>query len=156
MKSKFNHIRLIGKGFAMSFGSLVVAFVISLNANALTLMDVFSGPYRGEGQPTSLFDGSTAIIPRIINLMLFIVGVLAIFMMIYGGIRYVLSGGDNNKVKDAKNTILYAIVGLIVAILGYAIVNWVVSVVGAGATTTDGGTTTAPAEVGLIITTLLA
>ena len=65
-------------------------------------MDVFSGPYRGEGQPTSLFDGSTAIIPRIINLMLFIVGVLAIFMMIYGGIRYVLSGGDNNKVKDAK------------------------------------------------------
>ena len=97
MKSKFNHIRLIGKGFAMSFGSLVVAFVISLNANALTLMDVFSGPYRGEGQPTSLFDGSTAIIPRIINLMLFIVGVLAIFMMIYGGIRYVLSGGDNNK-----------------------------------------------------------
>ena len=37
-------------------------------------------------------------------------------------------GGDNNKVKDAKNTILYAIVGLIVAILGYAIVNWVVSV----------------------------
>ena len=119
-------------------------------------MDVFSGPYRGEGQPTSLFDGSTAIIPRIINLMLFIVGVLAIFMMIYGGIRYVLSGGDNNKVKDAKNTILYAIVGLIVAILGYAIVNWVVSVVGAGATTTDGGTTTAPAEVGLIITTLLA
>lgn len=156
MKGKFNRIRLIGKSLVLPFGSLAIACLVNLNANALTLMDVFSGPYRGEGQPTSLFDGSTAIIPRIINLMLFIVGVLAIFMMIYGGIRYVLSGGDNNKVKDAKNTILYAIVGLIVAILGYAIVNWVVSVVGAGATTTDGSSTAAPAEVGLIITTLLA
>ena len=67
-------------------------------------------------------------------------------MMIYGGIRYVLSGGDNNKVKDAKNTILYAIVGLIVAILGYAIVSWVVSVVGSGATTTGES-----AEVGVIL-----
>ena len=115
-------------------------------------MDVFSGPYRGEGQPANLFEGSTAIVPRIINLMLFIVGVLAIFMMIYGGIRYVLSGGDNGKVKDAKNTILYAIVGLIVAILGYAIVNWVVSVVGSGATSTGGEA----AEVGLLFTSLLA
>lgn len=141
-----------------SVGPLLVALVaaagvslIGQSASALSLMDVFSGPYRGEGQPTSLFDGSTAIVPRVINLMLFIVGVLAIFMMIYGGIRYVLSGGDNGKVKDAKNTILYAIVGLIVAILGYAIVNWVVSVVGSG-TTSDGGEA---AEVGLLFTSLL-
>ena len=121
-------------------------------ASALSLTDVFSGPYRGEGQPASLFEGSSAVIPRVINLMLFIVGVLAVFMMIYGGIRYVLSGGDNGKVKDAKNTILYAIVGLIVAILGYAIVGWVVSVVGAGATPTDGSSTS---EVGLIVSTML-
>lgn len=114
-------------------------------AGALALPDVFSGPYRGEGQPTELFSGANAIIPRAINLMLFVVGVLAIFMMIYGGIRYVLSGGDNGRVKDAKNTVLYAIVGLVVAILGYAIVNWVVSIVGAGA---DGAT--GAATVGLI------
>jgi hypothetical protein len=54
-------------------------------------------------------------------------------MLIYGGIRYVVSGGDSNRVKDAKNTVLYAIIGLVVAILGYAIVQWVISVVGAGA-----------------------
>ena len=100
-------------------------------ASALSLTDVFSGPYRGEGQPASLFEGSSAVIPRVINLMLFIVGVLAVFMMIYGGI---------------------AIVGLIVAILGYAIVGWVVSVVGAGATPTDGVSTS---EVGLIVSTIL-
>ena len=132
-----NKVHAIGS-LAAVFVATVGMSLIGQSASALTLMDVFSGPYRGEGQPASLFDGSTAIVPRVINLMLFIVGVLAIFMMIYGGIRYVLSGGDNGKVKDAKNTILYAIVGLIVAILGYAIVNWVVSVVGSGATS-DGG-----------------
>ena len=145
-----NKVHAIGS-LAAVFVATVGMSLIGQSASALTLMDVFSGPYRGEGQPASLFDGSTAIVPRVINLMLFIVGVLAIFMMIYGGIRYVLSGGDNGKVKDAKNTILYAIVGLIVAILGYAIVNWVVSVVGSGATS-DGGEA---AEVGLLFTSLL-
>ena len=145
-----NKVHAIGS-LAAVFVATVGISLIGQSASALTLMDVFSGPYRGEGQPASLFDGSTAIVPRVINLMLFIVGVLAIFMMIYGGIRYVLSGGDNGKVKDAKNTILYAIVGLIVAILGYAIVNWVVSVVGSGATSDGAGT----AEVGLLFTSLL-
>lgn len=145
-----NKVHAIGS-LAAALVAIVGISLIGQSASALTLMDVFSGPYRGEGQPASLFDGSTAIVPRVINLMLFIVGVLAIFMMIYGGIRYVLSGGDNGKVKDAKNTILYAIVGLIVAILGYAIVNWVVSVVGSGATS-DGGEA---AEVGLLFTSLL-
>ena len=144
--SKFKAIRGTAMLITMIVASTVCALIASPATYALSLMDVFSGSYRGEGQPTSLFDGTTAIVPRVINLMLFIVGVLAVFMMIYGGIRYVLSGGDNNKVKDAKNTILYAIVGLIVAILGYAIVSWVVSVVGSGATT--GGES---AEVGTIL-----
>lgn len=129
--------------------TLVLAGAFSLPTSALSLPDVFSGAYRGEGQPTDLFSGPTAIIPRAINLMLFVVGVLAIFMIIYGGIRYVLSGGDNSRVKDAKNTVLYAIVGLIVAILGYALVQWVTSVVGSGAT---GGSNS---SVGLLLTQLI-
>ncbi len=115
------------------FASIVSVFANSLPAGALSLMDVINGSFRGEGQPTELFGSNTAIIPRAINLMLFAVGVIAIFMLIWGGLRYVLSGGDSGKVKDAKNTILYAIVGLVVALLGYAIVNWVIQVVGAGA-----------------------
>ena len=89
---------------------------------------------HGRGQPYDLFNGSSGIIPRAINLMLFIVGILAIIFLIFGGIRYVISGGDKSKVDSAKNTILYAIVGLIVAILGYAVVSWVVSVLGANGT----------------------
>ena len=124
----------------------VLSMVGSLTVSALSLTDVFSGPYRGEGQPSNLFNGQSAIIPRIINLMLFIVGILSIFMIIYGGIRYVLSGGDNAKV-----TILYSIVGLVVAILGYAVVGWVVSVVGAG-----GAANGSSATVTMLITSLLA
>ena len=108
----------------------LLALSTPLPASGLSLMDVVDGNFRGEGQPSELFDGSTAIIPRAINLMLFIVGILAIVMLIFGGIRYVVSGGDPSKVKDAKNTILYAIIGLVVAILGYALVSWVISVVG--------------------------
>ncbi len=134
----------------LGFGLGLLSSLFTITpVGALALPDVFSGPYRGEGQPTDLFGGANAIIPKAINLMLFVVGVLAIFMMIYGGIRYVLSGGDNTRVKDAKNTILYAIVGLVVAILGYAIVNWIVQIVGSGAT--DSGST-----VGLLITNILS
>lgn len=116
--------------------ALSACLVLTLpgSAHGLSLMDVINGAYRGQGQPTDLFTGGDALIPRLINLMLFIVGILAIVFLIFGGIRYVISGGDKSKVDAAKNTILYAIVGLIVAILGYAIVNWVIGVVGTGGT----------------------
>ena len=80
---------------------------------------------RGEGQPTDLF-GDTGIITEITNVALFAVGLLSVIMLIYGGLRYVISGGDSKKVTDAKNTIMYAIIGLIIAVLSYAIVNFVV------------------------------
>ena len=103
----------------------VLSMVGSLTASALSLTDVFSGPYRGEGQPSNLFNGQSAIIPRIINLMLFIVGILSIFMIIYGGIRYITAHGDEKQVKVAKDTIVYSVVGLIIAILAYALVTFI-------------------------------
>ena len=47
-------------------------------------------------------------------------------MLIIGGIKYVVSGGDAKKVTDAKNTVLYAIIGLVIAFLAFAIVNFVI------------------------------
>ena len=126
-------VKKIGLAISTIVAVLGVAASVTLPAAALSLMDVINGAYRGEGQPTELFDGPAALIPRAINLMLFVVGILSIVMLIFGGIRYVISGGDGQRVKDAKNTVLYAIIGLVVAILGYALVQWVISVVGAGA-----------------------
>jgi len=66
-------------------------------------------------------------IKNVINILLFLIGAAAVIMIIIGGLRYVLSGGDSSGVTSAKNTIIYSVVGLIVAFLAYAIVNFVLS-----------------------------
>lgn len=81
---------------------------------------------KGTDQATNLF-GDGGIFQVVTNILLFIVGAIAVIMLIIGGIRYVVSGGDQAAVTAAKNTILYAIVGIIVAILAYAAVNFVTS-----------------------------
>ncbi|MFZ2560608.1 MAG: hypothetical protein WAW91_03200 [Candidatus Nanoperiomorbaceae bacterium] len=132
-KLRFNKI-------VRALSALIIAFALTVSAVVLPISSVSAADdlfgfqqYRGNGQPSQLFNGPEAIIPRIINIMLFIVGILAVIMLIYGGIRYVLSSGDAGRVKDAKNTVLYAIVGLVVAIFAYAIINWIIQTVGAGA-----------------------
>ncbi len=60
-----------------------------------------------------------------VRVMFFIVGALAVIMIIYSGIQYVISAGDSGKVAKAKNTLTYSIVGLVIAFLAYAIVNWI-------------------------------
>lgn len=79
---------------------------------------------KGNEQPAQLF-GDNSIFQRVTNILLFLVGAISVIMLIIGGIRYVISGGDQNQVTSAKNTILYAIVGIIVAFLSYAAVNFV-------------------------------
>lgn len=81
---------------------------------------------RAEGMPTEI----QAVLSNITNIILFAVGIVSVVMLVWGGIRYITSGGDSKKVTDAKNTILYAVVGLIIALLSYSIVNFVISVLG--------------------------
>ena len=87
---------------------------------------------RPDGVPSELF-GNTGIFTQITNTILADVGIIAVFMLIFGGIRYITSGGDQKKVTDAKNTILYAIIGLIIALLAYAIVNFVLNALSSSA-----------------------
>ena len=61
----------------------------------------------------------------IINVVLGIIGLVAVVMIILGGVQYTTSSGDAAKVKKAKDTILYGIIGLVVALLAFAIVNFV-------------------------------
>lgn len=84
---------------------------------------------KTEEMPESLFgeDGSEGIFKKVVNIMLFVIGAVAVIMLIYGGVKYVTSGGAQDKVAEAKNTILYAIVGIVVALLAFAVVNFVVT-----------------------------
>jgi hypothetical protein len=79
---------------------------------------------NGSGATNSLF-GPNSIFTTVINTLLYIIGALSVVMLIVGGIRYVVSNGTAAQVTAARNTITYAIVGLIIAFLAYAIVNWV-------------------------------
>jgi hypothetical protein len=66
-------------------------------------------------------------IKTITNILLFLIGVISVIAIVIGGIRYTTSGGDSSAVNSAKDTILYAVVGIVVAILAYSIVNFVVA-----------------------------
>lgn len=71
-------------------------------------------------------DNATSMITIVINTLLFIIGIIAVIMIIVGGIRYTVSNGNASSTKEAKDTILYAVIGLIIAMMAYAIVNFVV------------------------------
>ena len=67
------------------------------------------------------------LITKVINIFSIIVGVIAVIMIIVGGLKYITSGGDSSNVSGAKNTIIYAIIGLIVVALAQFIVRFVLT-----------------------------
>lgn len=81
-----------------------------------------SGCSTPEGSPTV-----NSVINTVINIMSAFVGVVAVIMIVFAGFRYITSGGDSSKISGAKNTLIYAIVGLVVAALSQIIVRFVVS-----------------------------
>jgi len=83
------------------------------------------------GSPTSL----TGLFQTITNVIIYVVGAIAVIMLVVGGLQYVLSNGDSKRVEGAKNTILYSIIGIVVAVLGYAIVQFVFSSLSTGSPT---------------------
>lgn len=70
-------------------------------------------------------DNAGSLIKTVIDTLLFITGILSGLMVIIGGILYTISSGDQANVTKAKNTITYALVGLVVSLAAFAIVNWV-------------------------------
>ncbi|MEI7539759.1 MAG: pilin [Candidatus Saccharibacteria bacterium] len=72
-------------------------------------------------------DNVPTFIKTLVNTLLYILGAVSIIVIILSGIFYAVSGGDSSQVTRAKNTLLYAVVGLAVAVLSYAIVNYVIT-----------------------------
>lgn len=78
-----------------------------------------------DGGGTSNTGSFQSFIKKIINLLLYVLGSVAVIVIVLGGIRYTLSNGDQGQMTTAKNTILYAVIGLVIAVMAYAIVNFV-------------------------------
>ena len=130
MKIKFRKEQILGL--------LVVPALVAVGCSApafaahLTLSSGANSA-KGTDQAQCLFgnepgcdQGQTPIFRTVTNVLLFIIGAVSVIMLIIGGFRYVVSQGDQQQVQSAKNTILYAVVGIVVAILAYAAVNFVI------------------------------
>ena len=74
-------------------------------------------------QSTGTLDNALTVI---LNGIILIMGIVAVVFIIIGGVNYMTSSGDANKTKKAKDTILYAVIGLIICALAFAIVNFVI------------------------------
>lgn len=75
-------------------------------------------------------DSVQTIIKAVVNTLLFLIGVASVIVIIFGAITYTTSAGSAEAIKKAKDMILYAIVGLVIAFSAYAIVNWVLKAFG--------------------------
>jgi hypothetical protein len=118
---------------------LLIIPIIASSIGLLTPAGVFAGDEglkdgyknaQGKDIPPCMFTSATCangIFTNIINTALFIIGAVSVLMLIYGGIKYTTSGGDEKAVTSSKNTILYSVVGIVIAIAAYAIVNFVVT-----------------------------
>ncbi len=103
----------------------------NLNNNAITSsinsgINDATGP-TGQGGNCNLGQGIGAIASTVINLFSLVVGVVSVIFIIYAGFRYVTSGGSSENVSGAKNTLIYAIVGLVVVAISQLIVHYVLN-----------------------------
>lgn len=82
---------------------------------------------RNDTRSDNAIFGGGSLMESVIRLFGIVAGVGGVIMIIIGGFKYVLAGGDSAKVNSAKNTILYAIIGLVVAVLAQAIIVFVIN-----------------------------
>jgi hypothetical protein len=78
-----------------------------------------------ESNGQSITDKVNNFLKHLINIFSAIIGVVAVIMIIFGGFRYITSGGNDSSVTSAKNTILYAIIGLVIVALAQLLVRFV-------------------------------
>ena len=69
----------------------------------------------------------------IVNGVIGVLGLVCVVVMIIGGVNYLTSAGDSGKVEKGKKTILYGLIGLVICVLAFAVVNFVISnIIGGG------------------------
>jgi hypothetical protein len=79
----------------------------------------------GNETPGSATDSVSALAKTVINLFSWVVGIVSVIMVIVGGFQYITSGGDSGKVTTAKNTIMYALIGIVIVALSQVMVQFV-------------------------------
>ena len=112
-----------GLVIASAAGSALLAVPLVVNAAEEGSSSASTG--AGQAQPTGTPDDLKGQLTVITNTLLLGIGFVSVVMLIIGGFRYVLSNGNEKSVTAAKDTILYAIIGVVIALLAFAIINFV-------------------------------
>jgi cytochrome bd-type quinol oxidase subunit 2 len=110
---------------------LLTVFAGTAGAQLIQQGDVPSNIAAATGGETSI----RALILRIVDFFLLFLGLIAVIMIIYGGITYVTAAGNEEKVGKAKKIIMYAIVGIVIVLISFALVNTVIRGAGQGTET---------------------
>lgn len=106
-----------------------LAATVNLALSATPALASAKSEVLGGAGATGMTGGGVTVeggITSLVNVMLFILGAIAVIVIIIAGIMFTVSAGDPARAKKAKDSILYAVIGLVVALLAYAIVNFVV------------------------------
>jgi hypothetical protein len=118
------------KGIAICLALILSGGTAFVPATGVAAADILSRACQKDKDSTvckSQKDKAPDMIKIVINTLFVVLGMVAVVMIVVGGIRYASSAGDAGSLKSAKDTIMYAVVGLVVAIMSYTIVNFVVN-----------------------------
>lgn len=118
-------IILLAVAFTIAF-SFVAAPVLAQDA----VNEACTGANFGDAAAGCTGTELGGSIRKVTNVISFIVGIISVIVAIIAGLMYTVSAGDPQKTKQAKDALLFAIVGLVVAIMAYAIASFVVTQVG--------------------------
>lgn len=132
---QITNIKIVALSLLLVFGFLsFMSAPVSASTAATCRADTNLSPAE-EGvclaDPAAFYDNDAAgveeLIANIINILSLIIGIIAVIMIIVGGLKYILSAGDASNVTGAKNTILYAVVGLVIVAFAQVIVRFVLT-----------------------------
>lgn len=122
----------------LTLGSLAISATAEAQGGWTGGMSGGANSAKGADQPTDIFsDGG--VFSQFTNILLYLIGAVSVIMIIFGGFRYITSGGKSENITAAKNTIMYAVIGIIIALLSYAIVNFVITALSTASTGGGGG-----------------
>lgn len=118
-------MNILIKRITLAATVIVAAFLLAapITVLAQSASDIRQGVDIAGQESTSV----DSAVKSVINILSVVVGVIAVIMVIIGGLKYVTSNGDSNQISSAKNTIIYALIGLVVVAIAQAVVRFVLN-----------------------------
>ncbi len=124
---------VVGASLLMALAPAVALAPVAVNAQDIgaclsqgtDLNAGISGQNCTPAQTQDATDKIQSIVTTVVNIFSIVVGIIAVIMIIFGGFKYITSGGDSGNITSAKNTIIYAIIGLVIVALAQFIVQFV-------------------------------